>query len=131
VPRRRGEDQVERLTGGRSPFVVRGVDDRDLGEHVEVAPGHGSELLAQLETGEAETSTRQGRRCLARAAADFEQVIARLQIGQPCQVIEELFGIVRSRLVITVRRSVEGPAQPEAVLRCSVVRHVPIFAVSA
>ena len=58
-----------------------------------------------------------------------QPVIARVQGGQGRQVVEDLLGIVRPRLVISVRCGVERLPQPKAVLRCGVVRHVPIFAV--
>src|SRR5437016_2221856 len=82
APRGGCVDQVEGLRRGRSPFFEGGLDDAHLGERLELAPGDGGELVAELHAGdlEATPSERHGR--LSRATTNFEKAITRAKIGE-------------------------------------------------
>jgi hypothetical protein len=71
---------------------------------------------SELDADHCEAACQQRSRRLSRPAADLEQRVARLEAGEPDEVVEQLFGIVRARGVVPFRRRVEGAAERLALV---------------
>jgi hypothetical protein len=126
VERRRGEDRAERL-GRRRPVLERGVDDLDVREGRELAPRDGGQPRAELDRDDRVAALRERDRRLAGAGADLEDAVARLQAGQPGEVVEELGRVVRPSAVVALGILVEGAAPAQrAVQPRSIVTGVPV-----
>jgi hypothetical protein len=73
-------------------------------------------ICAELDANDREAACQQRSRRLSRPAADLEQRVARLQLGERDEVVEQLFGIVRARGVVPFRRRVECAAERLALV---------------
>ena len=117
VPGRGREDQAEHPWPRRLPVLDVGVDDGDLREGREVAPGLRGEGGAKLHRGDREPAPREGECRLAGAAADLQDLVrVRRETRQAGQRVVERFRVVGPRLVVPRRDGVEGLPEPFPVV---------------
>ena len=108
MPSRGGEDEAETLALWRLPGFEGAFEHLGSWEAHEVAPRLSRQLRAELDASDPETAPQKWESRLARAAADFEKVIAGLEAGKLDQRIEELVGVVRAGLVVALGRGGEA-----------------------
>ena len=82
---------------------------------LQVALGHGGEILPGLDTVDTSTLAGEGGRGLASAAADREYSAPRCYTRRGHHVVEEHFRVAGPRLVVQERSLVEGGPRPVAL----------------
>ncbi len=118
MPRRRGEDHVERRAG-RIEILEALVDDRDARKLRHVSARDSGEIRPRLDAHDAASAPRQGARRLPGPAADLQnsRPVGR-HLGERKKIVEELLGIAATRSVVKIRDVVEGlsPQDPSFLI---------------